>query len=134
MTPGGEGDQRRTVHVVVIHGNITSYNVVYGSLKVCTKAESRVLDYRKRASHRGPGSRSDWRGICRTVHRGRFQNSSVPAAWKPVPGLLPGINHILPYASPIYQESCAREAVFNLSRTCLEGALDVIRTLEQEAP
>ena len=50
----------------------------------------------------------------------------------PVPGLLPGINHILPYASPVYQEPCAREAVFYLSRTCLEGALDIIRTLEQE--
>ena len=34
-------------------------------------------------------------------------------------------------ASP-HQEPCAREAVFHLSRTCLEGALDVIRTLEQE--
>ena len=50
----------------------------------------------------------------------------------PVPGLLPGINHILPYAQPVYQEPCSQEAVFHLSRTCLEGALDVIRTLEQE--
>ena len=49
-----------------------------------------------------------------------------------MPGLLPGINHILPYAQPVYQEPCARETVFELSRTCLEGALDVIRTLEQE--
>ena len=50
----------------------------------------------------------------------------------PVPGLLPGINHILPYANPVYQDPCDREAVFQLSRTCLEGALDVIRALEQE--
>lgn len=50
----------------------------------------------------------------------------------PVPGLLPGINHILPYAKPLYQEECGREAVFLLSKACLEGALDVIRTLEQE--
>ena len=50
----------------------------------------------------------------------------------PVPGLLPGINHILPYAKPSYQDACGREAVFQLSRACLEGALDVIRTLEQE--
>ena len=50
----------------------------------------------------------------------------------PVPGLLPGVNHILPYANPTYQDECGREAVFNLSRTCLEGALDIIRTLEQE--
>lgn len=50
----------------------------------------------------------------------------------PVPGLLPGINHILPYASPAYQEPCSREALFQLSKACLEGALDIIRTLEQE--
>ena len=50
----------------------------------------------------------------------------------PVPGLLPGINHILPYANPAYQDECGREAVFRLSRACLEGALDIIRTLEQE--
>ena len=50
----------------------------------------------------------------------------------PVPGLLPGINHILPYAAPPFQAECGREAVFQLSRACLEGSLDVIRTLEQE--
>ncbi len=50
----------------------------------------------------------------------------------PVPGLLPGINHILPYATPPYQAECGQEAVFQLSRACLEGALDVLRTLEQE--
>ena len=50
----------------------------------------------------------------------------------PVPGLLPGINHILPYAKPLYQDECGREAVFQLSKACLEGALDIIRTLEQE--
>jgi len=50
----------------------------------------------------------------------------------PVPGLLPGINTILPYASPIYEKECGREAVFRLSRTCLESALDVIRVLEKE--
>ena len=50
----------------------------------------------------------------------------------PVPGLLPGINHILPYANPPYQAECGREAVFQLSRTCLECAWDVISTLEQE--
>ncbi len=50
----------------------------------------------------------------------------------PVPGLLPGINHILPYATPAYREECGREAVFRLSKACLESSLDVIRTLEQE--
>ena len=50
----------------------------------------------------------------------------------PVPNLLPGINHILPYAAPPYQSECSREAIFHLSRTCLESAHDVISTLEQE--
>ena len=49
-----------------------------------------------------------------------------------MPGLLPGINHILPYAVPQFQEECGREAVFQLSRTCLECSHDVISTLEQE--
>jgi nicotinic acid mononucleotide adenylyltransferase len=50
----------------------------------------------------------------------------------PVPGLLPGINHILPYAAPALQEPSSREAIFHLSRTCLESSLEVLRTLEQE--
>ncbi len=50
----------------------------------------------------------------------------------PVPGLLSGINHILPYAAPTYQNECSREAVVQLSRTCLESALDLMRVLEQE--
>lgn len=50
----------------------------------------------------------------------------------PVPGLLPGINHILPYASPKNLAECGRDAVFQLSRACLESARDVISTLEQE--
>ncbi|MCI8687928.1 MAG: cytidyltransferase-related domain protein [Lawsonibacter sp.] len=50
----------------------------------------------------------------------------------PVPGLLPGINHILPYARPLFQEECGQEAALRLSRTCLESSLDLISTLEQE--
>ncbi len=50
----------------------------------------------------------------------------------PVPGLLPGINHILPYAAPAFAGECGDEAVFQLSRACLENSLDVIRALEQE--
>ena len=50
----------------------------------------------------------------------------------PVPGLLPGINHILPYAAPSNLAECGRDAVFHLSLTCLESAHDVISTLEQE--
>ena len=50
----------------------------------------------------------------------------------PVPGLLPGINHILPYATPDYSKQCTKEAIFELSRTCLECSRDVISVLEQE--
>jgi len=50
----------------------------------------------------------------------------------PAPGLLPGINHILPYAKPGFAEECSPEAVYELSRCCLESARDVIITLEQE--
>ena len=49
----------------------------------------------------------------------------------PVPGLLPGINHILPYAEPDFAASCPQEAVFELSRCCLESARDVMLVLEQ---
>ena len=58
--------------------------------------------------------------------------NTVRRPTSPVPGLLPGINHILPYARPVYQDECGREAVFRLSRACLEGSLDIMRTLEQE--
>ncbi len=50
----------------------------------------------------------------------------------PVPGLLPGVNHILPYASPSFRGECSEAAVFELSRACLESARDVLFTLEQE--
>jgi len=50
----------------------------------------------------------------------------------PVPGLLPGINHILPYARPPFQDECGQAAALDLSRTCLECSLDLISTLEQE--
>ena len=53
-----------------------------------------------------------------------------PAA--PVPGLLPGINHILPYASPTFRGECSDEAIFRLSRCCLENARDLMLVLEAE--
>ncbi len=53
-----------------------------------------------------------------------------PAA--PVPGLLPGINHILPYAQPSFHAECGSEAIFNLSRCCLENARAVMQVLEAE--
>ena len=50
----------------------------------------------------------------------------------PIPGMMPGINHILPYASPAFESECGRKAVFELSKACLECAYDIMTTLEQE--
>ena len=50
----------------------------------------------------------------------------------PIPGMMPGINHILPYAVPAFRSECSNEAVFELSKTCLECAYDIMTTLEQE--
>ena len=58
--------------------------------------------------------------------------NTVRRSTSPVPGMLPGINHILPYASPTFRSEYSEDAVFELSRCCLESARDVISTLEQE--
>ncbi len=50
---------------------------------------------------------------------------------EPVPGLLPGINHILPYANSLFGEAYPKQAFFELSRCCLESARDLMLTLEQ---
>ena len=50
---------------------------------------------------------------------------------EPVPGLLPGINQILPYTEPDFGENCPREALFEVSRCCLESAHELMLTLEQ---
>ena len=57
--------------------------------------------------------------------------NTVRRAAAPVPGLLPGINHILPYAAPLFRDECGEEAVLALSRCCLESARDVMLALEQ---
>ena len=56
--------------------------------------------------------------------------NTVRRASAPVPGLLPGVNHILPYAAPPYQGECPDWAVFALSRCCLESARDLMLALE----
>ena len=49
---------------------------------------------------------------------------------EPVPGLLPGINHILPYAAPPFQKECSPQAVLELSRCCIECSRDLMLALE----
>ena len=58
--------------------------------------------------------------------------NTVRRSASPVPGLLPGINHILPYAIPTYAGECGRDVVFEISKACLESALNLLRVLEQE--
>jgi len=58
--------------------------------------------------------------------------NTVRRPFSPVPGLLPGINHILPYAAPVFQDACAPRAVFELSKCCLENARDLMLALEAE--
>ncbi len=57
--------------------------------------------------------------------------NTVRRAAAPVPGLLPGINHILPYAAPTFQGECPDWAVFDLSRCCLESARELMLVLEK---
>ncbi len=57
--------------------------------------------------------------------------NTVRRAEAPVPGLLPGINHILPYAAPTFESECSGRAVYALSRCCLESAREVMLALER---
>ena len=50
---------------------------------------------------------------------------------EPVPGLLPGINLIQPYAKPDFGPGCSRDAMFEVSRCCIESAHAVMLMLEQ---
>ena len=56
---------------------------------------------------------------------------TVRRAQEPVPGLLPGINHILPYANSLFGTDYPKQSFFELSRCCLESARDVMLALEQ---
>lgn len=50
----------------------------------------------------------------------------------PVPGMLPGINHIFPYAAPQLQDEPATGSAIAFSRCCLEASRELIATLEFE--
>ena len=56
---------------------------------------------------------------------------TVRRSREPVPGLLPGINHILPYANSLFGTEYPKQAFFELSRCCLESSRDVMLALEQ---
>ena len=50
---------------------------------------------------------------------------------EPIPGLLPGINLIRPYAEPEFGPDCTQEAVLEVSRCCIENAHELMLMLEQ---
>ncbi len=46
--------------------------------------------------------------------------------------LIPSINLILPYYSPMYINSATNEAIYNLSMVCLENAKNILHVLEKQ--
>ena len=56
---------------------------------------------------------------------------AVDKAAASVPGLVPAVNLILPYAFPRFYRECGREAVFHFSRTCIENSRDILLALER---
>lgn len=68
------------------------------------------------------------------------ENSLYPfiggdALWRgsfPQRNLLPSINLILPYTSPTFIKNAPMDALYNLSKVCLENSLDILTALESE--
>lgn len=57
------------------------------------------------------------------------------AVWrgaKPQRNLIPSINLILPYMSPQYMRDASKNAIYHLSKVCIENALDLFTIIERE--
>jgi len=50
----------------------------------------------------------------------------------PERNILPSINLILPYTFPNYISGASKEAIFNLSKVCIQNAIDILTVLEEE--
>ncbi|RKD21548.1 Nicotinic acid mononucleotide adenylyltransferase [Caminicella sporogenes DSM 14501] len=50
----------------------------------------------------------------------------------PQRNLVPSINLILPYTSPHFIKGTSNEAIYNLSKVCIENSIDILTTLEEE--
>lgn len=50
----------------------------------------------------------------------------------PLPGLLPGINHLLPYHAPVFQRDSSPQDLYHFSLSCLESASQLLHVLEEE--
>ena len=57
---------------------------------------------------------------------------TVHRSSNPVPGLQPSINRFLPYAIPEDSGEYSKQAIFSLSRCCIENAIAVFRVLESQ--
>ena len=56
---------------------------------------------------------------------------AVGGAASSVPGLIPAVNLILPYAFPRFYKESGREAVYEFSRTCIQNSRDILLALER---
>lgn len=56
---------------------------------------------------------------------------TVGGAAPSVPGLVPAVNLILPYAFPRFYRESGREAVYEFSRTCIRNSRDILLALER---
>ncbi|MDS1004383.1 cytidyltransferase [Clostridium sporogenes] len=50
----------------------------------------------------------------------------------PKRNLLPSINLILPYTYPKFIVNSNKEAIFNLSKTCIENSINILKVIEEE--
>jgi len=50
----------------------------------------------------------------------------------PERNLLPSINLIMPYASPVYINNVPSKVIFNLSKICIENSIEILSALEEE--
>lgn len=57
-----------------------------------------------------------------TVWRGFFPERNI----------LPSINFILPYTSPVFIKNTSNEKIFNLSKVCIENSIDIFTAIESE--
>ncbi|QEK10983.1 cytidyltransferase [Crassaminicella thermophila] len=46
--------------------------------------------------------------------------------------IIPSVNLILPYTVPTFIQGASKESIYNLSYVCIENAMDILTTLEEE--
>ena len=46
--------------------------------------------------------------------------------------LLPSVNMLLPYTSPVFIKDAQKKSIFNLSMVCLENSYEILKILESE--